>query len=64
MSFSSLFLADTPFLSHLHALTDLNERNGLVLHPISVVGPKQEKATLALLGKKSEKKMVLLKLDG
>lgn len=57
MSLSSLCLADTLFLSYSHALTDLDERHGLVLCPVFVVVPNQEKATLALpRGKKKRKK--------
>lgn len=56
MSLSSLCLADTLFLSYLHALTDLNERHGLVLHPVFVVVPNQEKATLALPREKKGEK--------
>lgn len=55
MSPSSLCLPDTLFLSYLHALTDLNERHGLALHPVFVIVPNQEKATLPLPREKNEK---------
>lgn len=56
MSLSTLCLADTPFLSYLYPLADLNERHGLVLHPIFVVVLNQEKATMTLSRGKNEKK--------
>lgn len=63
MSLSSLCFPDTLFLSYSHALTDLNERRGLALHPVFVIVPNQEKATLPLPREKNENKMALLKLD-
>lgn len=57
MSLSTLCLADTLFLSYLYPLADLNERHGLVLHPIFVVVLNQEKATMTLSRGKNEKKL-------
>lgn len=56
MCLSPLCLADALFLSYLNALTDLNERRGLVLHPVFVVAPNQEKATLGLPRGEKEKR--------